>query len=40
MRVATKLSLIELPDHSGTPIRLGTLWHKRPVVLLFIRHFG
>jgi hypothetical protein len=40
MRVTTKMSPIELPDHAGTPIRLGALWEKRPIVLVFIRHFG
>ena len=40
MRVATKLSQLELSDWAGEPVRLGTLWAKQPVVLLFIRHFG
>jgi cytochrome oxidase Cu insertion factor (SCO1/SenC/PrrC family) len=40
MRTATKLSGIELDDWSGEPVRLETLWKERPVVLVFIRHFG
>jgi len=40
MRVATKLSRLELRDWAGQPVRLGTLWEKQPAVLLFIRHFG
>jgi len=40
MRVATKLSQLELRDWTGKPTRLGTLWARHPVVLLFIRHFG
>jgi hypothetical protein len=40
MRTATKLAGIELADWRGTPVRLGTLWQERPVVLVFIRHFG
>jgi hypothetical protein len=40
MRLATKLSGIELSDWQGERVRLGTLWEKRPVVLVFIRHFG
>jgi len=40
MRAATKLSGIELPDWRGEVVRLGSLWEERPVVLVFIRHFG
>jgi hypothetical protein len=40
MRVAAKLSQLELRDWTAQPVRLGTLWDKQPVVLLFIRHFG
>jgi len=27
-------------DASGTPVRLDTLWSRRPAVLVFVRHFG
>lgn len=40
MRVATRLSGIELSDWEGNPVRLGSLWRDRPVVLVLIRHFG
>jgi hypothetical protein len=40
VRVSTKLSDIELSDWRGEPVRLGSLWRDRPVVLVFIRHFG
>ena len=40
MRLATRLASIELSDFRGTPLRLGSLWATRPVVLVFIRHFG
>ena len=40
MRLATKLSGIELSSWDGEPRQLGTLWHDQPVVLVFIRHFG
>ncbi len=40
MRVATKLAGIELDDWSGEQQRLGAYWQERPVVLVFIRHFG
>ena len=34
------LSALSLPDQDGTPHRLGDLWSERPVVLVFLRHFG
>lgn len=38
--MARKLSRIELRDWQGVPQRLGDLWEERPIVLVFIRHFG
>lgn len=40
MRLATRLAGISLSDDRGASVRLGTLWAERPVVLVFIRHFG
>lgn len=40
MRIATRLSAIELPDWEGRRVPLGTLFTERPVVLVFLRHFG
>jgi hypothetical protein len=40
MRLTTRLGAITLADADGTPVRLGDLWHDRPVVLAFVRHFG
>jgi hypothetical protein len=40
MRVATRLAGIELSDGEGRPRALGEFWRDRPVVLVFIRHFG
>lgn len=40
MRIATRLSGIELSDWTGEPVRLGSLWQDQPIVLVFIRHFG
>jgi hypothetical protein len=40
MRVSTKLAGIELTDWQGQRVRLGSCWQDRPVVLVFIRHFG
>ena len=40
MRLASRLSAIELSDWQGNRVRLGSLWRDRPVVLVFIRHFG
>lgn len=34
------LARIELRDSSDRPQRLGALWAERPVVLVFLRHFG
>ena len=40
MRIASKISGIELTDWAGAPVVIGTLWQKQPLVLVFIRHFG
>lgn len=40
MRTPTRLAGIELSTWDGKPVRLGDLWTERPVVLVFIRHFG
>jgi hypothetical protein len=34
------LSEVILLDASGAEHRLGTLWQRQPVVLVFLRHFG
>ncbi len=40
MRTATRLSGITLADWQGEPQELAAYWRERPVVLVFIRHFG
>jgi hypothetical protein len=40
VRIANKLSAIQLSDWTGDRERLGTFWKNRPIVLVFIRHFG
>jgi len=40
LRLATRLSGIELEDWRGQRVELGSLWQDQPVVLVFIRHFG
>jgi len=40
VRTATRLSGIELSDWEGEPRDLAAYWRERPVVLVFIRHFG
>jgi peroxiredoxin len=35
-----RLAAIELPDANDRPRRLGDYWADRPVVLVFVRHFG
>jgi len=34
------LSALSLPDAEGTQHKLGDLWSDKPVVLVFLRHFG
>lgn len=38
--VDVALEGIELEDWEGRRRRLGELWRERPVVLVFVRHFG
>jgi hypothetical protein len=40
MNTVKKISGIELSDWQGERVRLGDLWRERPIVLVFIRHFG
>ncbi len=40
MNVAERLADIQVLTPDGDPVRLGTAWQDRPVVLVFIRHFG
>jgi len=35
-----ELSECVVKDVEGKDVRLGDLWRDRPVVLLFVRHFG
>jgi hypothetical protein len=36
----TDLAGITLPDHEGNDVRMGDLWADRPVVLVWLRHYG
>jgi peroxiredoxin len=38
--LSNRLTMIVLPDADGREIRLGSLWESRPVVLVFLRHYG
>ena len=38
--LSATLDPIGLPDADGQETRLGTLWQERPVVLVFLRHYG
>lgn len=38
--LATRLRDLEALDTKGETVRLGDLWADRPVVLVFVRHFG
>jgi hypothetical protein len=35
-----ELSALSLSDVDGASHRLGDLWVERPVILVFLRHFG
>jgi hypothetical protein len=37
---ADDLAKMTVLDETGATVELGTLWRARPVVLVFIRHFG
>jgi hypothetical protein len=37
---AAGLAKLEVVDEAGKPVVLGSLWQERPVVLVFVRHFG
>ena len=37
---AGPLADIVLPDQDGNDVRLGDLWQNRPVVLVWLRHYG
>jgi hypothetical protein len=38
--LSAELASRSLPDHRGEAVELGSLWRDRPVVLVFLRHFG
>ena len=35
-----RLQTLELPGADGATHRMGDLWAERPVILIFLRHFG
>jgi peroxiredoxin len=40
MNAAQRIADITLPDTEGGETRLGDLWAQRPVVLVWLRHYG
>jgi hypothetical protein len=38
--VPPELAACELHDDQGQAVRLGSLWGERPVILVWVRHFG
>jgi hypothetical protein len=36
----SELSDVVLRDIEGEPVRLGDLWADRPVVMVWLRHYG
>lgn len=37
---ARRFAALRAIDGDGQPVTLGDLWRDRPVVLVFVRHFG
>jgi len=37
---ANRLADVQLSDSTSTVRRLGDFWAERPVVVVFLRHFG
>jgi len=40
MTTLDRIADIELPDSFGETRRIGDLWADRPVVLVWLRHYG
>ena len=38
--MASALGAVQVLDEEGKSFIVGALWAERPVVLLFVRHFG
>jgi hypothetical protein len=38
--VVDELGQVEVLDPGGERVRLESLWRQRPVVLVFVRHYG
>lgn len=39
-KIGDELANLQVLDEGGIPHRLADLWAKRPVLLLWVRHFG
>jgi hypothetical protein len=37
---ANRLAAVELTDSNGAHQRLGAYWADRPVIVVYLRHFG
>ena len=40
LRVGDRAIDAQLPDLTGTPVTLSTLWQSQGMILSFLRHFG
>lgn len=38
--LSSRLAEIVLLDSGSEPVRLGSLWHHQPAVIVFLRHYG
>ena len=39
-QLATRLAPLAVLGEGGADVTLGSLWETRPIVLVFVRHFG
>lgn len=38
--ISARIANVVLPEAGGGEVRLGSLWEKKPAVLVFLRHYG
>ncbi len=38
--LSAALAKVTLPDTEGQQVELGSLWHEKPTILVFLRHYG
>jgi len=38
--ISARLANVVLPEAGGGEVQLGSLWEKKPAVVVFLRHYG